>query len=198
MKKRLTLILAIVLIVSTCLTPAGLIHAAAKEPKLNVQRLSLTVDSSYFLRVYNTTKKQKIFFSSSNEDVVALEDGSNEKMISLNALSVGSSVITVTVKKKKKVIKTLKCKVKVFPSAVSIKFTKRQVSVSVDKKKRLETFIKPNTSIEQPIFESSNPDIATVNARGVITGVSPGTVTIVATLLSNSAYASCTVTVLPE
>ena len=71
---------------------------------------------------------------------------------------------------------------------------KNQVSVPLSQRTRLETIIKPNTSAERPVFES----IAIVNSRGVVMGVSPGTVTITATLLSRNLTASCVVTVLPD
>ena len=55
---------------------------------------------------------------------------------------------------------------------------KNQVSVPLSQRTRLETIIKPNTSAERPVFESSDESIAIVNSRGVVMGVSPGTVTI--------------------
>lgn len=75
---------------------------------------------------------------------------------------------------------------------------KNQVSVLLSQRTRLETIIKPNTSAERPVFESSDESIAIVNSRGVVMGVSPGTVTITTTLLSRNLTASCIVTVLPD
>ena len=122
----------------------------------------------------------------------------NARYASVSALAIGSSVITVTVKKGKKVVRNLKCRVRVSPNAVSIKFMKNQVSVPLSQRTRLETIIKPNTSAERPVFESSDESIAIVNSRGVVMGVSPGTVTITATLLSRNLTASCVITVLPD
>lgn len=70
---------------------------------------------------------------------------------------------------------------------------KNEVSVPLSQRTRLETIIKPNTSAERPVFESSDESIAIVNSRGVVMGVSPGTVTITATLLSRNLTASCVV-----
>ena len=67
---------------------------------------------------------------------------------------------------------------------------KNQVSVPLSQRTRLETIIKPNTSAERPVFESSDESIAIVNSRGVVMGVSPGTVTITATLLPDSTTSS--------
>lgn len=198
MKKKVALLLAFALVFSFVCS-GNTVWAASKKPKLNVKKLNMTVGGTFQIRVYNMKKKYKVTYVSSNVDVATVKaDSSNKKRANISALSVGSSTITVTVKKAKKVVRTLKCKVKVSPSAVSIKFMKRQAKLDVGQKIRLETIIKPNTSMEQPVFESDDPDIATVNSRGLITGISPGTVIITATLLSCDITATCIITVLPE
>lgn len=198
MKKKFTSLLVFVLIFSMIL-PAGTSFAAAKKPKLNMKKLNMAVGSTFSLRVYNAKKKQKITFTSSKPSIATVKtDSPNARYASVSALAVGSSVITVTIKKGKKVVRTLKCRVRVSPNAVSIKFMRNEVSVPVSRKMRLETIIKPNTSAEKPVFESSDVSVATVNSRGVVTGISPGTVTITATLLSRNLTASCVVTVLPN
>lgn len=198
MKKKVALLLAFALVFSFVFS-GNTVWAASKKPKLNVKKLNMTVGGTFQIRVYNMKKKYKVTYVSSNVDVATVKaDNFNKKRANISALSVGSSTITVTVKKAKKVVRTLKCKVKVSPSAVSIKFMKRQAKIDVGEKMRLETIIKPNTSMEQPVFESDDPDIATVNSRGVITGISPGTVIITATLLSCDITTTCIITVLPE
>lgn len=200
MKKKLTLLLAIVLIVSSSILPTDTVaQAAPKKIKFNVKKLNLTVGSNFQLRVYNLKKKQKVTFSSSNPEVVSLQETTTtQKKVTVNALSTGSSIISATAKRGKKIIKVLKCRIKVSPSAVGIKFMRQRCQLAVNEKLRLETIVKPNTSLEQPVFECDNPDIAKVNSRGIVTAVSPGTVTITATLLSCDISASCTVVILPE
>jgi len=194
MKKKFTSLLVFVLLISMVL-PAGTSFAAGKKPKLNMKKLNMTVGSTFSLRVYNAKRKQKITFTSSKPSIATVKtETQNARYASVSALAIGSSVITVTVKKGKKVVRNLKCRVRVSPNAVSIKFMKNQVSVPLSQRTRLETIIKPNTSAERPVFESS----AIVNSRGVVMGVSPGTVTITATLLSRNLTASCVVTVLPD
>lgn len=198
MKKKVALLLAFALVFSFVFSENAAL-AAPKKPKLNVKKLNMTVGGTFQIRLYNLKKKQKVTYASSDIEVATVKaDSSNKKRAVISALSVGSSTITATVKKGKKVVRTLKCKVKVSPSAVSIKFMKRQARLGVGQKMRLETIIKPNTSMEQPVFKSDDPNIATVNSRGLITGISPGTVTITATLLSCDVTATCTITVLPE
>lgn len=195
MKKKFTSLLVFVLLISMVL-PAGTSFAAGKKPKLNMKKLNMTVGSSFSLRVYNAKKKHKITFTSSKPSIATVK--TETQNASVSALAIGSSVITVTVKKGKKVVRNLKCRVRVSPNAVSIKFMKNQVSVPLSQRTRLETIIKPNTSAERPVFESSDESNAIVNSRGVVMGVSPGTVTITATLLSRNLTASCVVTVLPD
>lgn len=198
MKKKFTSLLVFVLLISMVL-PAGTSFAAGKRPKLNMKKLNMTVGSTFSLRVYNAKKKHKITFTSSKPSIATVKtETQNARYASVSALAVGSSVITVTVKKGKKVVRNLKCRVRVSPNAVSIKFMKNEVSVPLSQRTRLETIIKPNTSAERPVFESSDESIAIVNSRGVVMGVSPGTVTITATLLSRNLTASCVVTVLPD
>lgn len=173
--------------------------AAPKKLKLNVKKLNLTVGSNYQLRVYNLKKNQKISFSSSNPKVVSLQTNtSTMKKVTVNALAIGNSTITATIKRVKKAPKILKCKVRVSPNAVGIKFMKRYVKIGINEKFRLETVVKPNTSLEHPIFESDNPNIATVNSRGIVTAIAPGKANITATLLSSNISTNCTITVLQE
>lgn len=192
--------LAVILCISCCFPNIEI--KAAKKPKLNMKRLNLTVGKDFQIRVYNLKKKQKVSFSTSNVDIIAIKvkpanKGAARKRVTITAISVGSATITGTIRKGKKIVRTLRCKVKVSPNAIGIKFMKRQVRLPVEHKKRLETIIKPNISEERPVFECSNPEIATINSRGVVTGIAPGTVTITATLLSCDVSATCTVTITP-
>ena len=182
MKKKFTSLLVFVLLISMVL-PAGTSSAAGKKPKLNMKKLNMTVGSTFSPRVYNAKRKHKITFTSSKPSIATVKtETQNARYASVSALAIGSSVITVTIKKGKKVVRNLKCRVR----------------VPLSQRTRLETIIKPNTSAERPVFESSDESIAIVNSRGVVMGVSPGTVTITATLLSRNLTASCVITVLPD
>lgn len=198
MKKKVALLLAIVLTFSFLVSGNCALAAPKKpKPKLNVKKLYMTVGSKFQIRVYNMKKKYKVTYVSSKPAIATItSDKPNGKRASINALAIGSTTITATVRKGKKHIRTLKCKVKVSPNAVGIKFMLRRSRLKAGQKMRLETIIKPNTSKEQPVYESSDPSIATVNSRGVVTGISPGTVTITATLLSCDLSASCTINII--
>lgn len=169
-------------------------QAAPKRPKLNVKKLNLTLNSSFHLRVYNLNKNHKVVFSTSNADIVSVSQIAPRKA-SITAVSLGNCSINVQVKKGKKVVRRLKCKVTVSPTPFSIKFARRNLLLQVDTRYPAKTIIKPVSSEEKPLFDTSNSSIATINSRGVITAIAPGTVTIKATLLSTGQTATCTVTV---
>ena len=169
-------------------------QAAAKKPKLNVRKLNLTLNSSFKLRVYNSNKNHKVVFSTSNANIVSVSQIAPRRA-SITAVSLGNCNINVQVKKGKKVVRRLKCRVTVSPTPFSIKFAKRNLLLQVDTRYPAKTIIKPVSSEEQPLFDTSDASIATINSRGVITAIAPGTVTIKATLLSTGQTATCTVTV---
>lgn len=199
MKKKVALLLAFALLFSCFCSGNSVLAAQQKpKPKLNVKKLNMTVGSTFQIRVYNMKRKQKVAYTASKPDIVTIKaDSPNSKRATITAFSVGSTTIAATVRKGKKIIRTLKCRVKVSPNAVGIKFMKREAQVHLGDKIRLETSIKPITSEEKPVFTSQDSSIATVNSRGIVTGISPGTVTITATLLSCDLSTSCTITVLP-
>ena len=131
MKKKVALLLAFALVFSSIFSGTSALAAPQKsKPKLNVKKLNMTVGSTFQIRVYNMKKKQKVTYTTSKPDIITIKaDPTNAKRASITALSVGSATITVTVRKGKKTIRTLKCKVKVSPNAVGIKFMKREARV---------------------------------------------------------------------
>ena len=90
-------------------------------------------------------------------------------------------------------MRRLNCKVTVTPSAVCVKFIKKKVRLTEGQSFLLTPVIKPNTSNEQPLFDSDDPEIASVTSRGLLTAVNPGIAKIRATLLSTGQTAVCTV-----
>lgn len=172
---------------------------AAKKTKLNVKKLTLTKNDAYTLRVYNLKKNYTVKFVSDDEDIVSVdEDTSSKKTAVITAVSVGTANVRVNIyNKKAKLVRTLKTTVKVSPLAVSIKFPQRKVRLAMFDTMRLSVIIKPNTSREVPLYESSDPDVVTVNSKGIITAIAPGNATITATLLSSGQKASCEVIVFP-
>ncbi len=197
MKQKVFLLLALALILSSALALVPTTSmAAAKKPKLNMKKLEMTVGDTFQLRIYNLKKKQKVTFVSSNPNIVSVDPATlTKKRAKVKANAIGSATVNATVKKGKRTIRHLKCRIKVSPNAMSIKFTKKLVTLTVGEQFQLDPIIKPGTSTEQPVFESDDLEVATVNSRGVITAISPGIVTIRATLLSTDQTAHCRIVV---
>lgn len=198
MKKKIFLFLAVVLFLcTTSIIPAYTSDAAAK-PKLNIKKLDMTLGNTFSIRVYNMKKKDTAVYTSSNPSLVSIESVfSNTRRAVIRARGIGTTKITASIQRPKKKTILLKCRITVTPEAVSIKFAKKKVNITMGQSFKAETIIKPASSTELPIFESSNPSVACVNPMGMITGESPGTATITATLLSSNRTATCKVTVIP-
>lgn len=195
---RRLLALLLTLSFSLALPPISL-QAAVKKPKLNIKKLEMAVGDTFQLRIYNMKKKQKATYVSSDPNVVSLEKNTaNKKRVKITANAVGSANINVTIKKGQKTVRQLKCRIKVSPNAVSIKFTKKLITLNVNEQCQLDPIIKPVTSTEQPVFESDDTEVATVSCRGTVTALSPGITTIRATLLSTNQTAECKIVVKDE
>ena len=142
------------------------------DVKLNVKKKSLVKDSSYTLILYNLSPKDKVTFKSNNSDVASVDQDGVVK-----ALKVGEATITVTVKGNGKVTSTLTCDITVGPPAVSVIFNigeKTNITLTEGQSTFLDTIIKPNNTVEDVIFSSSNLSIASVSSNGRITAKSAG------------------------
>lgn len=171
--------------------------ATKKRPKLNIKKLDMTLGSTFCLRMYNVKKKHQVTFTSSNPEIVSLKTHENRKRINVVAQSIGTSTVTATVTKGTKIVRRQKCRIKVSPVGMSIKFPRKKIKLNLSDQFVLEPIIKPNTSTEQPIFESDNPNVVRVSPLGVVTALAPGSATITATLLSTNQTAKCKVIVKP-
>ena len=199
-RKLIFFIFSFLFIVSTAvLVQSSTGSCAAKKTKINIKKLTITKNDSYTLRVYNMKKRQTVRFTSDDETIVAVEEGSRRsRSASVTGVNVGTATVRASVYSRKgKLVCTFKTNVKVTPFAISIKFTNRKVKLNVSDTMKLSVIIKPNTSQEIPLFESSDSDIVTVNSRGVITAMSSGEAVISATLLSSGQKVQCRVTCLP-
>ncbi len=77
----------------------------------------------------------------------------------------------------------------------SVSLNKNALTLDVGATETLRATVSPaNANDQTVVWTSSKPSIATVNNRGTVTAVAPGTTTIKATS-SNGKYAECTVTV---
>lgn len=188
----------------TVLVQTSSASCAAKRPKMNVKKLTLTKGNNYTLRVYNLKKKQTVRFVSDDTTIITIAEKSGEQSTrSKNAVITATGIGNTTVRagiysSKGKLVRTLKTRVQVTPYAVSIKFTQKKVKLEVSDTMKLSVIIKPNTSHELPLFATSNADVVTVNSKGIITAVAPGEAVITATLLSSGQKVQCRVQVVPS
>ena len=142
MKKKTVWLLALIFLAGSILAPHSSVAAATKKPKLNVKKLNMTTGTNFRLRVYNLKKKQRVVYTSTNEEVISIGKAvSKGKRVTINAVSIGSATVNATVKKGKKVIRRLKCRIKVTPNAFSIKFPKRTIRLNTDSRFRLKPII---------------------------------------------------------
>lgn len=181
---------------------AAISHPAAgscapKKTKMNVKKLTLTKNDTYTLRVYNLKKKYSVKFVSADDNIVSVKENTNRKTAVITAVNLGTAQVRANIyNRKDKLVRSLKTTVRVTPFAVSLKFAQKKVKLDLNDNTKLSVIIKPRTSHEVPLFESSDPDVVTVNSKGIITAIAPGNAVITATLLSSGQKASCDVIVL--
>ena len=132
-----------------------------------------------------------VTFSSSDETVATVDEEGN-----ITAVAPGTARITVTTADGGK---TATCEVTVTPKVVPVEgivFTKEQVSVVEGEKVLLYVSFTPkNASDKRVTWSSSDTGVATVDTKGNVTGVKPGTATITVTTTDGGKTATCEVTV---
>lgn len=133
------------------------------------------------------TDFKTVIWTSSNPAVVSVDSRGRIK-----ALTEGTAVIIANTETGL----TVSCTVTVsYVHPIGVKLSKYSLMVKIGRTAMLKAYVSPkNTDFRTIIWTSSDPSIATVDAKGRIKGISPGMVTITATT-SNGLSASCTVTV---
>ena len=88
------------------------------------------------------------------------------------------------------------CTVNVINAVMGITISDNSIMLYPNKTKQLKASVTPADADNQSIvWESSDDDVATVNATGLVTSVAPGTATITAKSVDGEYTATCTVTV---
>ncbi|SES80479.1 Ig-like domain-containing protein [[Clostridium] polysaccharolyticum] len=164
--------------------------------KLNVKSKSCIVDETYTLKVYRTTRKQKISFKSNDSSIITVKKTS-DKEAEIVANEVGEATVTVTVKEGSKTVTSLKCDVTVTPPALSVKLIDGKLKLSVDDKVSLKKDLKPSITCETPTYISTRPNVVTVSSRGVVTAVGEGSAYVYASI-ANGTYDRCYIEVVKE
>lgn len=151
-----------------------------KEPKDNMEisvkkkYLSSKIDEETAIDVFINGEKidiSEVELTSSDEDIIEIEGGI------ATAISDGKATITA---KKDELEATID--LHVITPIKTIQFTTTNSIVKVGKSLQMKLVAKPSdASIETLKYKSSDEEIATVNSNGIVTGVSPGKVTITVT-----------------
>lgn len=157
--------------------------AKAKQPKLNVSKVTMLQNQTYTVSVYRLKKNHTVSFSIQNENIAYITKAT-QKTCTFKTVAVGKTKLVATVYKNDKKLKTLKCTIHVTPPAVSIQFKKKSCQLTVGKSIGLRTLVnlKPASTAEIPVFTVSGSSYLRVTPNGFATAISPGKVTVTATI----------------
>ncbi|MBQ6537484.1 MAG: hypothetical protein IJL75_01100, partial [Eubacterium sp.] len=166
MKRLFARMIAIALVMSCLTLVGGSISVAAQSPRMNLTRLDLTKGTTFTLRVFNLEDGQTIAYKSTDTDIVSIESiAENKRSVVVFGKALGTANVKVTVKKDNQIIAKLKCKIKVAPVPVSIKFTDSTIELLEGRQAYIDVIIKPYSATETPVYESSDENVAVVNVR---------------------------------
>lgn len=144
------------------------------EISVKKKYLSSKIDEETAIDVFINGEKidiSEVDLTSSDEDIIEIEGGI------ATAISDGKATITA---KKDDLEATID--LHVITPIKTIQFTTTNSIVKVGKSLQMKLVAKPSdASIETLKYKSSDEEIATVNSNGIVTGVSPGKVTITVT-----------------
>lgn len=193
---RRVITLGLLLILGLSFTASGVSHTVladeVQEAKLNVNSQAIVKGKTFSLYVYNLGEEQTALFRSSAPAIASVDENG---LITANA--VGTTTVTVTIKESDKTITELVCEVTVGPPAISVQFSRLELSMTVGQKLTLERIVQPLNTVESPRFSSYDLSIATVSAGGRVTAKTEGSTYIFAQI-GNGRFAVCKVYIYPE
>ena len=163
---------------------------AAGTPKLNVKSKAIVKGKDYALKVYNLSETQTVTFTSEDEKIASVSDTGV-----VAAISVGTTVVNVLVQDSESSESVaLQCKITVGPPALFIMLSRQEADMTLGQRAIMNWLIAPLNTVELPKFSSSNPEVATVSAGGIVTARSEGTAYIFAQI-DNGYFSACRITV---
>lgn len=188
-------IFGLILFLGVSLPCNNMLTAYADETqdiKLNVNSQTIVKGKTLSLYVYNLIDGQTVTFVSSDPAIASVDEGG---VVTGNL--VGTATILVTVMEGENTVDILSCDVKVGPPAISVQFSRLELSMVVGQKLTLERIVLPLNTVETAKFSSYNRAIATVSAGGRVTARAEGSTYIFAQL-DNGRFAVCKVYIYPE
>ena len=184
-------------ITATCVitvaeTPAGGITIDKEALGITGDNLEMRVGDVKAIKVDvtpETTTDKSVVFESSDPAIASVDEDGN-----VTALSLGSTIITITAKSNTDVKATLYVTVVATPAG-AISLNKTEASLKATETVDLVATILPETTTDKSVtWRSSDEAIATVDADGKVTAVAVGKATITATAASGIS-ATCVITV---
>lgn len=198
-RKNMGKTLLSLLLITILLTPFSTAKASSSTPApfvktsvqitINSKKESIVSGRTFLLELFNLSSTNTVQYKSSNTTVATVTSNGL-----ITGMKPGTATIKVTVKNGRKKIKTLKCQITVGPPAFSVLLARRTVTLNIGENKILRTYTKPKSSVEKPTFISSNPNVAKVNSKGVVTALAVGSATITASI-ENKKTDTCLITV---
>ena len=127
-------------------------HALANETqdiKLNVNSQTIVKGKTFSIYVYNLIESQTATFVSSDPTIASVDEFGT-----VTANLVGTATISVTIVENEENILTLPCEIKVGPPAISVQFSRLELSMIIGQKLTLERIILPLNTVETAKFSS--------------------------------------------
>ncbi|MBQ8314890.1 MAG: Ig-like domain-containing protein [Lachnospiraceae bacterium] len=163
---------------------------AAGTPKLNVKSKAIVKGKDYALKVYNLSETQTVTFTTADEKIASVDETGV-----VAAVSVGTTIVSAFVEDSESSESVeLQCKITVGPPALFIMLSRQEADLTIGQRAIMNWLIAPLNTVELPKFSSSNPEVATVSAGGIVTARSAGTAYIFAQL-DNGHFSACRITV---
>lgn len=169
--------------------PTQALANETQDIKLNVSSQTIVKGKSFSIYVYNLSEGQTATFVSSSPSIASVTESGT-----VTGNFVGSTTILVTIAKGEENIITLPCEIQVGPPAISVQFSRSELSMTVGQKLTLERIIQPLNTVETAKFSSQDTSIATVSAGGRVTAQSEGSTYIFAQI-ANGQFATCKINV---
>ena len=165
-----------------------------KSVKISKYNLSLEAGQGETLTAEITPKDatdKTVTWASSNENVATVSDNGE-----VRAVHGGSCTITCTSNSGSK---TASCAVTVIEHVKGVSFAQAQETLYVTETRTLKPVIRPETATDHSMtWESSNNAVATVNAVGTVTAVTPGSAVISVVTTDGGFSDRCTINVVPK
>lgn len=171
--------------VITVLTPAEGIE-------LNYQTITVKKGTIFYLsaKVLPEDAYDKSVTFTSGDDTIATVDPDG----TVTTLKVGTVEILVTSNDNPDI--SAICTVIVTEAVSGLTLNSREITIDVGEQYLLKATVKPSDAVNTAVtFESADPSIATVDEKGLITGVKGGVTVVFVKTVERGLMASCTVTV---